>query len=474
MTQMGDMGTQQRTYDDPDHVHAVTTAASSSYDYDPNGNMVHSDPYDFEYDYDAENHLVSGPLSWDWRVFYTYDGQGKLVKRDQVFYGQHFVTVYIGGIYERTFQNDSPIGNVKYYSAFGRRIAMRVGSSIDPLNPGYLYFLLADNLGSTNTVLTSNGAVYQDVRYWPYGRVRRESGVERTDKLFTGQQEEMGAPDFGLYYYGARFYSTTLGRFISADPIVQAPFNPQNLDRYAYVLNNPLRYVDPTGTMWDSNCRLFDNCQLDRVAFAEWRWSIIAAGVPSDAVPSSMHLIAGLADGSISPFGPATYIGQGRGAYGANVPVDIQDEGGSVYTGGRDHFEGTIYARVSVTLPPEDIVNLLGGGTGEIRLFHRYEPLERVVALNVTVVFSNGQRVPAEYRYNYPGNGCDVGVYQLYTYEYKPEYGYPVALEVRPRPVGNVDWEIGFPVDELTGWVMLWYSFPDIPLVPVSQTGNWP
>ena len=48
-------------------------------------------------------------------------------------------------------------------------------------------------------------------------------------------------------YYGARFYDGALGRFISPDTIVPEPGNPQALNRYSYVLNNPLRYTDPTG-----------------------------------------------------------------------------------------------------------------------------------------------------------------------------------------------------------------------------------
>jgi RHS repeat-associated protein len=51
----------------------------------------------------------------------------------------------------------------------------------------------------------------------------------------------------GLMDYGARFYDPALGRFVSADSVVPEPGNPQALNRYAYVLGNPLRYVDPTG-----------------------------------------------------------------------------------------------------------------------------------------------------------------------------------------------------------------------------------
>ena len=64
-----------------------------------------------------------------------------------------------------------------------------------------------------------------------------------TDKKFTGQRLD----GTGLYYYSARYYDPQIGRFISADTIIPDPANPQSLDRYSYVLNNPLKYVDPSG-----------------------------------------------------------------------------------------------------------------------------------------------------------------------------------------------------------------------------------
>jgi RHS repeat-associated protein len=54
----------------------------------------------------------------------------------------------------------------------------------------------------------------------------------------------------GLYDYNARYYSPLFGRFISADSIVPEPGNPQALNRYSYVLNNPLQYTDPNGHFW--------------------------------------------------------------------------------------------------------------------------------------------------------------------------------------------------------------------------------
>ncbi len=80
--------------------------------------------------------------------------------------------------------------------------------------------------------------------HYAYGEVRASSGTVPTDRRFTGQREETG---LGLYDYVARRYDPLLGRFIQADTIVPSPQSPQSFNRYAYVLNAPLRYVDPTG-----------------------------------------------------------------------------------------------------------------------------------------------------------------------------------------------------------------------------------
>jgi RHS repeat-associated protein len=73
-----------------------------------------------------------------------------------------------------------------------------------------------------------------------------------TDVLFTGQRLE---EEIGLYYYGARWYDTALGRFAQPDTIVPGAGNPLSWDRYSYTQNNPTRYTDSTGHMIDDGCR---------------------------------------------------------------------------------------------------------------------------------------------------------------------------------------------------------------------------
>ncbi len=93
--------------------------------------------------------------------------------------------------------------------------------------------------------MTSGGALNTRQTYYPYGAKRPFDGSALpTDYTFTGQKSDDST---GLMFYGARYYDTTLGRFTQADTIVPGAFNPQALNRYAYGLNNPVRYTDPTG-----------------------------------------------------------------------------------------------------------------------------------------------------------------------------------------------------------------------------------
>ena len=82
------------------------------------------------------------------------------------------------------------------------------------------------------------------MRYRPYGEDRDTGSSLNTDRKFTGQTEDEAA---GLYWYTSRAYDPAIGRFVSPDPIVPVPGNPQALNRYSYVYNNPLRYTDPSG-----------------------------------------------------------------------------------------------------------------------------------------------------------------------------------------------------------------------------------
>ena len=220
--------------------HAVTStvgATTTLYCYDRNGNMTRRDPsgtavYNFQYDAESRLTTVSGSAT----ASFVFDGDGNRVKSTV----GGVTTVHIGAYFEWTGSTSTM---KKYYSAGGARIAMRTGAST-------LNFILSDHLGSTSVTTDSNGALPTDNRYKAWGELRYASGTLPTKFTYTGQYSNVA--DFGLMYYGARWYDSSLSRFAQADSIIPQPGNPLAWDRYAYVLNNALRYIDPTGHMSSS------------------------------------------------------------------------------------------------------------------------------------------------------------------------------------------------------------------------------
>lgn len=87
---------------------------------------------------------------------------------------------------------------------------------------------------------------------------------------FPGKERDA---ETGLDYFGFRYYSGAQGRFTSPDPLLNSgrPWLPQSWNRYAYTLNNPLRYTDPLGLYeWDKKCKQGDStCEANRQQFRD-------------------------------------------------------------------------------------------------------------------------------------------------------------------------------------------------------------
>jgi RHS repeat-associated protein len=101
---------------------------------------------------------------------------------------------------------------------------------------------MTDHLGSLVGTLSSTGDVLSTQDIAPFGELF--TGGSADSFVFTGKERDA---ESGNDYFGARYYSSSMGRFLSPDPIGGDLTNPQSLNRYAYVLNNPLTNTDPTG-----------------------------------------------------------------------------------------------------------------------------------------------------------------------------------------------------------------------------------
>jgi RHS repeat-associated protein len=196
--------------------------------YDSAGNLIQN--LSAVYVYDAEGRISSAG-----GVTYSYDGQGNRVKKSSG-------TLYWGQTDSGPAAESDSGGNIsKEFVSFNGKRCARIDAN------GAVHYYLSDHLGSSNVVTSASGGVEEESDFYPYGgeRIITDTLSDQNYK-FTGKERDT---ESGLDYFVARYYGSNLGRFMTPDPLLTTlrSENPQTLNRYAYTLNNPLRYTDPTG-----------------------------------------------------------------------------------------------------------------------------------------------------------------------------------------------------------------------------------
>jgi RHS repeat-associated protein len=213
-------------------VNTKNQIADPGFAYDAAGNLTATpNPGGLAMQYDAENRITTTSAG----VTYTYDGDGKRVKKSDG-------TLYWFGNGLDALAESDLAGNISDEYAFfgGKRIARR------QLPSGTLHFYFSDHLGSSNIVASATGTILDESDFYPFGGERIVTASTDNPYLFTGKERDS---ESGLDYFGARYYSSALGRFASPDPLMASAriSNPQTWNRYSYALNNPLRFIDPLG-----------------------------------------------------------------------------------------------------------------------------------------------------------------------------------------------------------------------------------
>lgn len=230
---------------------AVKSAFGKSYLYDKGGNMVvrrGGTTNSQALEYNAENRLTRFSEVGRTAVEFAYAAGGaRLWRRSyvtstnspklQIWIGSHYEEkdgeelfhVFAGGQRICTFERDSILNG---------------GSGTGTNYVGYYYH--QDHLGSSSVLSDYAGSLKELSVWYPFGRTQTNNPTAafKVSNKFTGQVQD---EETGLYYYNARYYDPELGRFIQPDTIIPDLSNPQSFNRYAYVLNNPLRLTDPTG-----------------------------------------------------------------------------------------------------------------------------------------------------------------------------------------------------------------------------------
>jgi RHS repeat-associated protein len=119
------------------------------------------------------------------------------------------------------------------------------------LPSGSVSYYFSDHLGTADVITDSAGNIKYDADHYPWGGELPLISSDANKYKFNGHEQD---GETGLYDYGARYYTTQLSRFLTPDwealpgPVAWANFeNPQSLNRYNYVLNNPTSLADPDG-----------------------------------------------------------------------------------------------------------------------------------------------------------------------------------------------------------------------------------
>lgn len=272
--------------------------SAAGYTYDSAGNMTYDGNH--TYFYDAENRLAQvdgtfGTCSTA-TACYGYDAEGR--RAQKTVSGAWFVYAHdLGG--RAVAEIEASSWGPGYVYLGDQLLALYSNSTT--------YFVHPDHLGSTRLLTALDQSVVQNLDYLPFGELNSsDSGT--TTHLFTGDERDAetashsGGED-GLDHTWFRQYSSSLGRWMHPDPAGLAavdPSNPQSWNRYAYVINNPLAFIDPFGL---ANCEGWtgpdgytsggggtDNlppCTPPPIYMPEWATIFVDVWAPFEGDPSS-------------------------------------------------------------------------------------------------------------------------------------------------------------------------------------------
>jgi RHS repeat-associated protein len=236
----------------PSRPHAVTKVGSASYGYDANGNMTGRDGAVIDwYSYNLPSALTGAAGS---RSQFWYGPLRNRWKQVAIDAGSNETTVYVGGLLEKVTRDGSTTWR-HYVPGPGGTIAIHLRFANG--SPARTYHPLHDHLGGVDRIADGRtGRTLVAESFDPFGRRRGGDGGPEpsaadwtairsiTRDGFAGHEH---LDNLGLIHMNGRVYDPAIGRFLSADPIVQDPYDGQDLNRYSYAWNNPLAVIDPSG-----------------------------------------------------------------------------------------------------------------------------------------------------------------------------------------------------------------------------------
>jgi RHS repeat-associated protein len=212
----------------------LTAAAANSYTYDSNGNMLTktSGTNTTTYAWDFENRLSSVTLPNNGgTVSFRYDPFGRRIQKTLANNAAKNYLYDGSNIIAELNASGSVIASYTQGAGIDEPLAMRRG--------GYIGYYHADGLGSITSLTNPNAQTIATYTYDSFGNTTATEGIFNPYR-YTGREQD---PETGLYYYRARYYDPSIGRFLSEDPVRFWG----GIDFYKYVDNSPTNATDPSG-----------------------------------------------------------------------------------------------------------------------------------------------------------------------------------------------------------------------------------
>ena len=276
-------------------------------------------PYTPMYFYDAENRLRTMYGASTTPAWYTYDGDGKRVIKTAQSENRLYWTGTGSDTLTETDLSGTPTADYIYFN--GKRVA-RLDT---PSGSGTVRYYFSDHLGSASVVTDNRGVIKNESDYYPYGGERTIMSADSNRYKFTGKERDS---ESGLDEFGARYYSSSLGRFMIPDwaekptSVPYASFgNPQSLNLYSYVNNNPTTTVDPDGHCPDGICENISTMTPEQVDQRASDNSQAAVGFLKGAVNFSTSAMNAFITMGESTEGPIPQMQPSNGAQAVGMTV---------------------------------------------------------------------------------------------------------------------------------------------------------
>ncbi len=244
--------------------HAVTkiggTSSTYTLTYDANGSTTsETTGLGYSYNFDGKIAAVSdtgAPLNPN--AAFTYDANGDRVRKTWTnAQGRLQDLRYWAGFEE--LRDGATLKQDRYVMLGSSRVALLPSSGM-----ATIYYLHPDIQGTVSLVTNQSGTVVERERFAPYGGPWAQTGSTPDLRYgYTGQEHDT---ESGQIHLGVRELHFTIGRFLKPDGLVPDPMNPQTLNRYSYALNNPIRYLDPSG-FYSIDCVSGSNCDSQKEKF---------------------------------------------------------------------------------------------------------------------------------------------------------------------------------------------------------------